>query len=131
MIVVDTSVLVAILQVEPEARVLVTAMQRTSAVGMSAVTLLEAGVVMRSKRGPAGVVSLERLLVRAKIALFPFNEAMARIAIEAFSQYGRRSGSKAKLNFGDCASYALAKALDVPLLFKGDDFSQTDIVSAL
>lgn len=131
MIVVDTSALIAILQVEPDAQALAAAMQSSPAVAMSAVTLLETGIVIQSRRGPAGVDDLTKLLSGTRVMTVPFDERMAVLAIEAFARFGRGGQSGAKLNFGDCASYALAKSLDAPLLFKGNDFTATDIVSAV
>ncbi len=106
-------------------------MQSAPAVAMSAVTLLETGIVIQARRGPAGVDDLTRLLTGAGVITVPFDERMGVMAIEAFAKFGRDSQSGAKLNFGDCASYALAKSLNAPLLFKGADFSQTDIISAV
>ena len=67
----------------------------------------------------------------AAIAIEPVTETQARIAREAFRDFGRGSGHRAKLNFGDCFAYALARASNEPLLFKGEDFTHTDIISAL
>ena len=131
MIAVDTSALVAILQLEPDADRYAAALQAADVVKMSAMTLLETGIVMHAKHGPGAVDDLRSLLAGVKVEIIAFDTEMANFGIEAFLRYGRGSGSAAKLNFGDCASYALAKALDVPLLFKGDDFSHTDIVSAI
>ena len=66
-----------------------------------------------------------------KIVIVPFDEGQAGIAIDAFGRYGKGMGTAAKLNMGDCASYALAKALNVPLLYKGNDFKATDITAAM
>ena len=131
MIVVDTSALVAILSLEPDASRYAAAVQAADVVKVSAITLLEAGIVMHSKQGPGGVDDLRDLLSSANVEIVPFDGDMARIGTDAFARFGRGSGSPAKLNFGDCASYALAKSLDIPLLFKGNDFSETDIVSAV
>ena len=131
MIVVDTSALVAILLLEPDARRYAAAVQAADVVKISAITLLEAGIVMHRKQGPGGVDDLRDLLSSASVEIVPFDGDMARIGTDAFARFGRGSGSPAKLNFGDCASYALAKSLSVPLLFKGADFVHTDIVSAV
>ena len=131
MIVVDTSALVAILLLEPDASRYAAAVQAADVVKISAITLLEAGIVMHRKQGPGGVDDLRDLLSSASVEIAPFDGDMARIGTDAFARFGRGSGSPAKLNFGDCASYALAKSLSVPLLFKGADFVHTDIVSAV
>ena len=131
MIVVDTSALVAILLLEPDASRYAAAVQAADVVKISAITLLEAGIVMHRKQGPGGVDDLRDLLSSASVEIVPFDGDMARIGTDAFARFGRGSGSPAKLNFGDCASYALAKSLSVPLLFKGADFVHTDIVSAV
>ena len=131
MIVVDTSALVAILLLEPDASRYAAAVQAADVVKISAITLLEAGIVMHRKQGPGGVDDLRDLLSSASVEIIPFDGDMARIGTYAFARFGRGSSSPARLNFGDCASYALAKSLSVPLLFKGADFVHTDIVSAV
>lgn len=73
---------------------------------------------------------MDRLLDDAEIAVVPVDAAQARLARAAYARYGRRSGSRAQLNFGDCMAYALAKVTGEPLLFKGDDFTHTDVTSA-
>lgn len=98
---------------------------------MSAGTALECGIVVASKFGPLGPERLSRLIRFSEIDIVPFDEAQASIGIDARFRYGRGSGNSAKLNFGDCFAYALAKARNLPLLFKGDDFSHTDVVPAL
>lgn len=131
MIVVDTSALVAILLGEPDAATYRAAMMNADRRIVSAVSLLEAGIVLRSRQGPVAVATLETLLIQAVIEVMPFDPRHARIAIAAFERYGKGIHAAARLNFGDCAAYALAKALGVPLLFKGNDFVATDIASAL
>jgi ribonuclease VapC len=74
---------------------------------------------------------LDELVRTAEIHLAAVDEAQARVAREAYRDFGKGSGHKAQLNFGDCFAYALAKTLNEPLLFKGTDFSQTDVRSAL
>ena len=69
--------------------------------------------------------------VDGEIAIIPFDADHARVAREAYARYGKKSGSSARLNFGDCMTYALAKITGEPLLFKGDDFTHTDLTSAL
>ena len=130
-IAVDTSALVAILVREPEADAFLMSLEQADSIVMSPVSLLEINMVIRGEKGYESISDLEQLLADAEIKIWPFDEAMAKVAVTAFVDYGRGSGSSAKLNFGDCASYALAKSLDIPLLFKGADFVHTDIVSAV
>ncbi|GAB3498275.1 type II toxin-antitoxin system VapC family toxin [Flexivirga lutea] len=124
--IVDTSALIAILKEEPEAdqlmRVLASRPSR-----ISASTLLETMIVGT----PARRLDVRGLLEMTATNVVPFDRNLTELAATAHRQFGRGSGSPAKLNFGDCFSYALAKAYDEPLLFKGDDFSHTDVRSAL
>jgi ribonuclease VapC len=83
--------------------------------------------VLFARRGDPGLDDLNGLLAMIGADLVPHTGEMARIAIEAFKQFGKGQGNSAKLNFCDCAAYALAKALDAPLLYKGGDFSGTDV----
>ena len=87
-------------------------------------------MVLRARRGPAGIAELADLVEAMAIEVVPFDAAQADGALQAFAVYGKSQHPKARLNLGDCATYALAKAMSAPLLFKGNDFSATDIVSA-
>ncbi len=131
MIVIETSALIAIIEDEPEKARFLQVIADDGSARMSAVSLLEAGMVVRSRRGEKGIDQLYSLLLAMHIMIVPFDEANARAAILAFDKYGKGMGTAAKLNLGDCASYALAKMLNVPLLFKGDDFKATDIFAAV
>ena len=128
--VVDTSALVAILKAEAEAAALLHCLgeSRNSTVAMP--TLLEVQMVMVSQVGDAGLVDLELLLSRAEIRPLAFDANHLRWALHGWHSYGK-GRHRAGLNFGDCCSYGLAKALDRALLFKGDDFSQTDVKVAV
>ena len=130
MTVVDTSAIAAILLAEPDAADFSIALQDIDPLFMSAASLLEIGTVLLHKKGVDMVSELFRLLDVAQIKIVPVSERHAREGIEAYRRFGKGSGHPARLNFGDCFSYSLAKALDVPLLFKGDDFAKTDIRSA-
>jgi ribonuclease VapC len=88
-------------------------------------------MVIDGSRDPVASRRLDDLLRAAGLAVEPVTEAQARIAREAYRDFGKGSGHPAQLNFGDCFAYALAKVTGEPLLFKGNDFSQTDIASAL
>jgi ribonuclease VapC len=83
--------------------------------------------VLRIWHGRPAVEPLWRLLAENEIEITPFDEAQVRVAVEAFDRYGKGIHSRARLNLSDCAAYALAKTLNAPLLFKGDDFSATDV----
>jgi ribonuclease VapC len=124
--VVDSSALVAILRKEPEAARFTRAILRDSVRLISAANLLEAGIVIDNQAGLSAGRRLDAFLERAGIGVEPVTEAQARIARQAYADYGR-GNHPAGLNFGDCFAYALAKATGEPLLFKGDDFAQTDI----
>lgn len=124
--VIDTSAIVAILFGEPEARSFARAIDQDRVRLMSAVSVLEASMVVESELGEAGGRELDPLLHRTGIEVvgfLPEQLEVARLALRAFGK-GRHPAS---LNFGDCFSYALAKATGQPLLFKGSDFARTDI----
>jgi ribonuclease VapC len=121
MIVIDTSALVAILNHEPE---------RTAFFEIIAVTYQEAGQVLLSRRGVNGLYDLDDFLAFIKAEIIPHDARLAHFAILAFQRYGKGIDPKARLNFCDCAAYALAKALNAPLLFKGNDFAATDVIAA-
>jgi ribonuclease VapC len=127
MIVVDSSCLLAILQNEPEKRAFEAALASDDRNVMSAVNVHEALCVMRSRHGPAEAARFWELFVAAEIEIVAFDEPQVRAAAVAFERYGKGLNSKASLNLADCAAYALAKAMSAPLLFKGDDFTHTDI----
>ncbi len=127
--IVDTSVVVAILRREPDAPDLVRRVARARVRLMSAVGYLEAGLVMGARLGPAGLEDVDRLIARARIGIEPFDGDQAIVARRAFMDYGK-GRHPAGLNFGDCAAYALAVTRGMPLLFKGGDFSLTDVQRA-
>ena len=124
--IVDSSALVSILRQEPDALVFAEALERASVVRVSAATLLETSLVVGPRRQP----QLENLIDASGMEVVAFDGAQWRVAREAHATYGRGSGSPARLNLGDCFAYALAKVTGMPLLFKGDDFTHTDIEPA-
>jgi ribonuclease VapC len=124
-LVLDPSALIAYLKAEPEAPRLQQAMIAASALSLSAASLVEAGMVAEKLRG-GGSLDLDVLLVQLHVSIVPFTEAQAELARAAFRRFGK-GRHPAGLNFGDCFSYALARALGQPLLFVGNDFSQTDV----
>ena len=129
--VIDASALIAILLDEPDRRSLEVAMESDAVRLVSAMTKLEAGIVMVGRFGIDGGVRLDRLLARIGATIVSFDDAQADIAREAFARYGK-GRHRAGLNFGDCAAYALAVLEAEPLLFKGTDFAATDVeVAAL
>lgn len=130
-LVIDTSAIMAILQSEEEARLLLGVVVAADRRRMSAASYVELGVVTDRSGEPRLVELMDRFLHTAEIEIEPVTVRQAQVAREAHSRYGRRSGHPAKLNFGDCFSYALAMELGHPLLFKGGDFAQTDVLPAL
>jgi ribonuclease VapC len=124
--VIDTSALVAVLLGEPSAPRLLSVFQRMAVGRVSAATLLEAAMVMQARLGDAGEGQLDRLVQRLGVEVVRVSREHAEIARSAFRRFGK-GRHPAALNFGDCFAYALARALDEPLLFVGGDFSQTDV----
>lgn len=129
--VVDTSAVIAILRAEEEAETFLLTMGYAPHVLMSASSYLEVGLVMANDLSLDGLSRLNMLIEKIGIDIVPTGRNEAVIGIAAHERYGRGSKHPANLNFGDCFSYALAKARNLPLLFKGDDFVHTDIVPAL
>jgi len=130
----DSSALIAILRFEAEApefaRIIESAAKSAAQTRISAVSYVEAAAVIDGSKDPIASRRFDELIEAAQIAIEPVTEAQARIARQAYRDFGKTSGHPAKLNFGDCFSYALAKSKEEPLLFKGRDFSRTDVKSA-
>ena len=124
--VIDTSVLVAVLFGEPEAEHFAEAIAADSVRLISTASVLEASLVVESELDEAGSRELDLLLLKAAIETVPFNAEQLAIARDAWRRYGKGRHT-AGLNYGDCFSYALSQATGEALLFKGGDFSQTDI----
>ncbi len=130
MIVVDTSALIAVLKREPELQIFMNILGTDNCI-VSSVSLLETSIVLAGGNGDRiAWQPLNRLLVDLDIQPRDHDAELTEIAREAFLRFGK-GRHPASLNFGDCASYALAKREGCPLLFKGNDFSQTDIVPAI
>ena len=123
--VIDSSALIAILRREPEEQEFRNAIKLASSRLLSASTRVETGIVALGLAGEVGLEQVDALLETLRVETVPLSADHARLAIDAFRQFGK-GRHPAGLNFGDCFSYALAKATGEPLLFKGDDFSQTD-----
>lgn len=128
MIVADTSAFAAIIFREAEADSFIDVIERTSRVWVAAPTAFELQLVMLRKKGPSAVRAAQKLLVVPSIEIVPWERLHIALAVQALARFG---GRPARLNFGDCIAYALAKSSDVPLLYKGQDFGNTDIRSAL
>jgi ribonuclease VapC len=128
--IVDTSALIAILRDEPEARACASAIESSAIRRVSAANFVETALIIDASRDPVASRRFDDLIREAQIIVEPVTEAQARIAREAYRDFGKGSGHPAKLNFGDCFAYALAKVTAEPLLFKGDDFARTDIKPA-
>ena len=126
--VIDTSALVALLNMEPEAARLAAALEADPVRLISAATVLEAGLVIESRYGPDGARELDLLLARAAVRIEAVSAEQAELAREAWRRYGK-GRHPAGLNFGDCFSYALSRSSGEALLFKGDDFVHTDIAA--
>jgi ribonuclease VapC len=121
--VIDSSALLAILLDEPEAVGFLRVIKSVQLREISAATFLETGMVLRRRGSNSSQPLFEELIGEFHIVIVPVTEVQARIALDAFSVYGKGRGHPAQLNFGDCFSYALAKVCGEPLLFKGNDFS--------
>lgn len=129
--IVDTSALIAVLRAEPDAVTYVSAIAADPDRRMSAVNFVEAAVVIDASRDPIASRRFDEFIAAAEVAIVPVSEEHARLAREAYRDFGKGSGHPAKLNFGDCFAYALATQAGQPLLFKGDDFTETDLAPAL
>ena len=124
--VIDTSAVIAILLNEPERDMFIRLIQSSSTRLLSAATLLEASMVIDSRKGALGRADLDLFIRDASLEIIAVTEQQAEIARSAFRRFGK-GRHPARLNFGDCFSYALAKAMNQPLLFKGQEFSKTDL----
>lgn len=129
--IVDTSAVISVLAQEPDAMRFREALDTYPVRRMSAGTYLEVCVVCFRRQSPALSRLFDELLEQMEIAIEPVTFEQVRIAREAYRYYGKGSGHRAQLNYGDCFSYALARDKREPILFKGDDFSYTDLRSAV
>ena len=128
--IVDSSAIVAIVWVAPEAEDFVTAIVGSGDATMSAGNYLETSIVIDRDRDPALSARLDATLDKLEIAIAPVTAAHARLARQAYRDFGKGSGHPAKLNFGDCFAYALATERGEPLLYKGDDFARAGLARA-
>lgn len=128
--VIDTSAIVAILFNEPEAMSLVHAISAAPIRLVAAPTLVEASAVLLARKGPSGEVALDALLQHLSLVTIAMSPEAAACAREAFRRFGKGVGTPRVLNYGDCLAYGVAMATGNPLLFKGNDFAQTDVAVA-
>jgi len=128
--IVDSSVVVAMLKLEPEGEGFALAIAKADHPTMSAGNYLEAGIVIDGLGDPIASANLDRLLQQLGVEIAPVTPAQARIARQAYRDFGKGSGHPAQLDYGDCFAYALAIERGEPLLFKGNDFAQTGVQRA-
>jgi ribonuclease VapC len=129
--IVDSSAVIAILRGEPDARPLLDGMKTAHSISISTATFFETSIVIDSRGNPAASRELDDFCEQIVLKFIAVDEKQMRIARQAYRDFGKGSGHPARLNFGDCFAYALAKSLDEPLLYKGIDFSHTDVRPAL
>jgi ribonuclease VapC len=129
--IIDTSAIIAILRDEPEAISCARAIADATMRRVSAVNFVESAVVIDASRDPIATRRFDEFVREANISIESVTTTQAQIARAAYRDFGKGSGHPARLNFGDCFAYALAKESGEPLLFKGGDFAHTDIVAAL
>lgn len=127
--VIDSSAVTAVLFGEEDADRYAAALSSSGRKFMSAVNRLETSIVVEARKGKQGAKALSQFLAVSEIEVIPFDASQAEIALDAWRRYGK-GRHPADLNMGDCAAYALATVLNRPLLFKGDDFSETDVAEA-
>lgn len=125
--IVDTSAIVAMLQLEPEATAMLRLLSVSGDKVMSAATYLECGIVIDGAKDPKASANLDSLIRDLKIEIEPVTAEHARLARQAYRDFGKGSGHPARLNFGDCFAYALAMERGKPLLYKGDDFAHAGL----
>ncbi|HEY6990217.1 MAG TPA: type II toxin-antitoxin system VapC family toxin [Bryobacteraceae bacterium] len=131
MIVVDSSALIAILSNEEDAIHYATVISEADSLLISAATFLETSIIMLNRYGVKSIRKVNALIEEAGFQIEDVTVRQAQLAIDAYTHYGKGRKSTSGLNYGDCFSYALAKATGLPLLFKGRDFSGTDVEPAL
>jgi len=127
--IIDTSAIVAILRNESDAAFFARAIADASNRRVSSVNYVEAAVVIDASGDPIASRRVDDFFKAARISIEAITQTHAQIARDAYRDFGKGSGHPAKLNFGDCFAYALAKDMNEPLLFKGNDFAHTDITS--
>jgi len=129
-VVIDSSAIIAILFDEPEARALLSRMAAAAVCRLSSASFVEIGIVLRRDRMVQRRAAFDEMLRLFSIKIEPVTEEQAYLALDAYDRFGKGTGHPAGLNYGDCFSYALAKQTGEPLLFKGNDFTHTDLEAA-
>jgi ribonuclease VapC len=129
--VIDTSAIFAAIADEPDSTLYRDAITNARIRPISAITLLETRIVLSARLGAGALPVSDEILDRGRIVVVPFDRSLSAVAFDAFRRYGKGRGNPAQLNIVDCVAYALAKSRGLPLLFKGRDFAQTDVESAL
>lgn len=129
--IIDTTALIAILRAEEDAGDMAVAIEKAQVRRISAANFLETAAVIDASRDPVASRRFDELVEAAELRVEAVTFEQARIARDAYRDFGKGSGHKAGLNFGDCFAYALAKTTGEALLFKGDDFGHTDVATAL
>ena len=125
--IVDSSAVIAILRGEPEAQAFAYAIESAKTLRISAATVFEASIVADGFRSPKLSARFDEIIENPKMVIEPVTAAQAKIARQAYRDYGKGSGHPANLNFGDCFSYALARERREPMLWKGENFAHTDL----
>lgn len=128
--IIDSSAVIAILKGEPDAARLIDILGRAARTMISAATYLESAIVIDANDDPVLSRRFDDLIMLAGVGVEPVTRAHADIARQAYRDFGKRSGHPARLNYGDCFSYALTRAAGESLLYTGDDFTHTDIERA-
>jgi ribonuclease VapC len=129
--IIDTSALIAILRQEEDAGIIAEAAGKAEKISISAATWFEAAIVADRFRAPSVGRRFVDICREQSLVVVPLDESQARIAREAYRDFGKGSGHKAQINFGDCFAYALARATNEPVLYKVTDFGQTDVKTAV
>jgi ribonuclease VapC len=130
LIVVDTSAFVAAILSEEDGPGYAAAIVSAAACLVSAVTAYETRVVLGMRYGGGYLETFEEYLADSRVEVVPFDAAQARDAFAAYRRFGKGTGHPAQLNLADCAAYALARLRGLPLLYKGEDFGRTDVLTA-
>lgn len=128
--VIDSSAIIAILFDEPEAEALLSQIAVAEVCRLSSASLVEVGIVLRRDAAAQRRAAFDEMLRLFAIKIEPVTEEQAYLALDAYDRFGKGTGHPAGLNYGDCFSYALAKQAGEPLLFKGNDFTRTDLEAA-
>ena len=128
--IIDSSAVIAILFDEPEAQALLSQIAVAEVCRLSSASLVEIGIVLRRDAAAQRRAAFNEMLRLFSIKIEPVTEEQAYLALDAYDRFGKGTGHPAGLNYGDCFSYALAKQSGEPLLFKGNDFTHTDLEAA-